>query len=264
MTGSACKTFKSILLFAAALSLAGAANAANLADFPPNETSLSWKAKWAESSAFNSNGGHAFWNLLDEGEGNEIWWFTPEGSGVFDEGPDPTGVAKLTGRIQRRVGGSYVGDVYEVDINFAVLENYTEALADGHNPKLELSSSAYVAPFGTGTGASIDPRTWRYYHLTDGTVTNVSGAGDFFVLAQAPTSLNFVTQVGVGANNKNLNMGLATWFTSKHFNAAGDELGFQDQGDININLTRMVPLPAAAWAGLPVLAGLGALKRRNA
>ena len=228
--------------------------------------SLSWSVTYAESSIYNSSGGHAFWNLEANDGVNERWRFV-NGAGRFDEGlqVDADGRhATLTGEIRKfnLNTNTFFGDTYSVDISFELLKDYDELRAIGGKPKKELHSSAYAI-----NGGPVNVTTWRFYRMdndADNRVTNISGGGDYYDLTHAPTSFFHEAQIGIGANNKNVNMGMSTWYISEHYDAAGNLLGSR-QGDINVNLTPepvlIVPVPAAAWMGLSLLGGLAAVRK---
>ena len=263
LRSSSIKWLQGLAVAATFVAVATTTQAKTLLDLTGSQ-SLSWDVTYAPNSIYNGSGGHAFWNLEANDGVNERWRFF-NGLGRFDEGVQVNGDgrhAHLTGQIRKYNLGTntFFGDTYSVDVRFELLKDLDELLAVGGQPKKELHSSAYVE-----NGGPVDPATWRFYRVdnaADNRVTNLNG-GDYYQLTHAPVDFHYEVQVGQGANNKNLDMGMSVWYISKHYDASGNLLGSR-QGDINVNLTKnptliTVPVPGAAWMGLSLLSVIGVI-----
>ncbi len=126
------------------------------------------------------------------------------------------------------------GTATDADNEFIVTMTLSGYEATSDDPKLELKQSAYVE-----NGGIIDPSTWEYFTSLTGTMVGTSG--DF-----AGTTLTFdrrgpAAQIGVGANGKNQNLGISSWFYAQIDSTTGVlpegfQIGQQLHGDINIDL----------------------------
>ena len=138
---------------------------------------------------YGGSAGHAVWL---PGIGTDFV-FDPDG--VFAEDAS-TGTATINGIIRRLSNPS---------AQFAISGTFTGATTTpgSGSPKLELSSSAYVA-----NGGPVDPSTWSYYTSFSALLT---GQGDYAgaVVNLSPRGPNF--QVGAGASGKNAGYGAAAW-----------------------------------------------------
>ncbi|MEM8960690.1 MAG: SdrD B-like domain-containing protein [Acidobacteriota bacterium] len=178
------------------------------------------------------SGGHSFWL---PGIGKDFV-FLPE-PGIFTESPD--GTARITGSLIRK---SNPNEGFEVDVQIG---GYTTSAPAG-SPKKELRNSAYV-----DNGGPIDPSTWWYYTEVEGTLT---GTGELGGAVVDITRRGPALQVGDGANNKNGNFGLSTWFdyTVTQQPTHGRTLQSSGVGDINIDLGFCVEV-VADWCPAPAL-----------
>lgn len=114
---------------------------------------------------------------------------------------------------------------------FDVSFTYSASTDEG-SPKLELIDSAYSDMSGP-----IDPTTWRYLDEFNGSM--VGRAGDFAGVEIELTPRGPVTQVGNGANGKNVNYGLSNWLTATVTQGtfqSGIATGSTYNGDINIDI----------------------------
>lgn len=168
--------------------------------------------------------------------------------------------------IQSGVGGSFIATVFSethTNSGFSVTLNLSTPFGNATPaPKQELNASAYVE------GGPVDTGTFDYFSFASGTLT---GFGVFeglsFNVTQRPSNGLYPFQIGVGASNKNVELGASGWFfyevaenTSQFVNLT---TGSRFQGDININLSVInVPAPAGILTLLPGLLALGAFRRR--
>ncbi|MDY6804309.1 MAG: PEP-CTERM sorting domain-containing protein [Cyanobacteriota bacterium] len=208
-----------------------------------------WDVGAAVSDGVYNMAGHDHVTWLPHLPGGDSY-FIADGDITFNEYND--GTANLFGSV---VGKNNASEKWDFDVWF---EGASPQAGTG-GPKKELKSSAY-APNGP-----VDTDSWYYYdfHSTKSSVfTGV--AGSFYdgktISIDDVTGGESLVQVGEGANGKNTNMGLSTWF-----NYDGDyKTSGNQHGDFNIDLVE-VPEPAAmSFMGLALL-GLGAsqLKRKN-
>ncbi|MEM8964142.1 MAG: SdrD B-like domain-containing protein [Acidobacteriota bacterium] len=126
----------------------------------------------------------------------EDYVFTP-GAGVFIERAD--GTASLTGTVRNP---SDPADAFLVDIQ---LSGYTTVPEPG-NPYITLDPSAYAV-----NGGPVDTTTWHYYRFFDhAQLTGIDGnAGAIVELSRRGGAW----QMGEGANNHNINFGVASWIS---------------------------------------------------
>jgi hypothetical protein len=108
------------------------------------------------------------------------------------------------------------------------LSGYTTSAPSG-SPKKQLPSSAY-APNGPA-----DPSTWWYYPTWSGTLV---GQGDYAGAVVTVTRKGPSWQVGIGANNKNVNFGASAWFYYNTQSQPSGSIHFPHtgSGDFNIDL----------------------------
>ncbi|NEQ75620.1 MAG: PEP-CTERM sorting domain-containing protein [Okeania sp. SIO2C9] len=209
---------------------------------------------------------HAFWlpGLIGGDEEVLFGTFVWDGPAFFYEYED--GTANLFGSIY-----ALRDDNKKFDVNVWFEGKKEESGSNG--PKKELNGSAY------SNGGPVDTDDWYYYDVVQemSTLTGVSGeyAGKELNLFDV-TNGGYTTQVGIGANGKNINMGLATWFGDhENFTYADSDY---DHSDINIDLVALeaeeggsgilgesIPEPATmSLLSLGLLgSGLGVLKRKN-
>lgn len=142
----------------------------------------------------------------------------------------PDGTAKLTGTL---VNTQDAQDLWCLDVCFSGRVNPGDVGYPpvGGSPKLELDSDSYVANNGP-----IDPDTWHYYTVVDGTMT---GKGDNVGCLIQIERRGPAFQVGDGASGQNHNYGASTWFDAELDCPHAWEAC---TGDINIDLN---PCPRA-------------------
>ncbi|MDJ1182940.1 PEP-CTERM sorting domain-containing protein [Roseofilum casamattae] len=223
----------------------------------------SWDVNAALSEApyHNSNHNHVAWMRNVPGGSD----FVEVGDILFNEFDD--GTARLFGTV---VSEKDANQKWDFNVWF---EGYTEDIKTW-NPdataKKELTGSNGLAY----TSGIVDPSDWWYYtyHSTKESIfTGAIGSaveGESFTIDDI-TNGKHPVQVGKGANGKNTNMGLSTWF--KH---SGDYNSTSGHADFNIDLVARalppkpsvdVPEPATmSFLSLGLLGlGMGALKRKN-
>ena len=183
----------------------------------------------AESSAFNNSGGHALWI---PGVAPDLVFYK---LGKLVEYSD--GTAVLSGEVR---SASRTDRGFKVEVR---MSGRTDVAPTG-SPKLELMSSAY-APSGT-----VDPSAWYYYTSYTATLT---GVGAFEGAVLDVTQRGPAWQLGLGANNKNLEFGGSAWlsFTTVQQPSTGATLPASGEGDFNLSLVCPAPVDdrcvAEAW-----------------
>ncbi len=202
-------------------------------------------AAMRDSSVAPYSGGHAVW-LPGEAGGSR---FVFEGNGLFDlidlDNDNVADEARLHGTVVSLTDASRR---WEVDMWF------TPTTVGSGGPKLELYSSAYVAPFGTG--GPIDPSLWDFYTLDESrsVLTGLSAnTGITHDLEQRPTDGRYPFQTGIGASGKNDNYGMSGWFGTP---------GNGRHWDVNIDLEQ-VPAPGAAVLAVMGLSAVGLRRKKR-
>jgi len=137
------------------------------------------------------------------------------------------GTARLLGVVARR---SEPTERFAVDVE--LLDRVSPGdpnHAPAGSPKQELAAHAYL-----DGGGAVDPRLWRYYETTIGTLTGLDDL-DGAVLQVSRRGPAF--QVGYGANGKNTRYGASGWLDVVVLSHPNDGSTLQgDKGDINIDL----------------------------
>ena len=151
-----------------------------------------------------------------------------ETRGQFIEHSDGSGT--LTGVVQDSSNPS-LRFFLEADFDGLILPGDPGHAPSG-SPKKELGSGSYAA-----NGGPIDPATWRYYTTLNGTLT---GEGDYHGALVSISRRGPAMQVGVGANGKNHDDGVAVWLHVS-IDRQPDNQNFTldpsaTKGDINLNL----------------------------
>jgi hypothetical protein len=162
-----------------------------------------------------SSGGQAFWL---PGISTDLV-FTPDPGSIT---VNSDGSFRMTGTL-KSITDPNKG--FTVDVTFS---GYTTTTPSG-SPKKELQSSAYVE-----NGGPVNPATWIYFTSFSGTLT---GTGTWTGATVALTRTGPAFQVGVGANNKNVNFGGSGWFnwSVTHQPNSGGSLQSSGQGDVNFD-----------------------------
>lgn len=210
-------------------------------------------ASYKATSAVGSGNDHSIWISTGLGAGiGKDFDFDPAGAfTLYDDG-----TAKLKGQIVSQDNAA---------AGFDLVFNYDNEF-DWGNPifKSENGSAATAETF--------------YRNLTDGTLTGTGVlAGLNLSVSRKPADGPYATQIGpsdgnnIGANNKNKNFGMATWFTITllesdcgaicNGNSTIANLNGK-QGDVNIDL-EPVPVPATGLLLVGGLAALSGLRRRK-
>ncbi|MFY7706557.1 MAG: T9SS type A sorting domain-containing protein [Flavobacteriales bacterium] len=139
------------------------------------------------------------------------------GDGSFDQFVD--GTAHLYGTIANNVNPN---QQFVVDFWFENKSNWEEWSALGRSYKDDLNCVT--------SGQNED---WTYYEMVNN-FSSMTGAGDYagdvLYFQHMPINYYFGLQIGQGANNKNCNFGLSTWF---YFNGFMDGNAINGLGDVN-------------------------------
>lgn len=154
------------------------------------------------------------------------------------------GTARLEGTIVQRedyeTNGNNATKKFKLDVLFTNGRGYTA----GQDVKK-----------GVETG---DKKTWRFYDIdvNNSTLTGIGDNVSFGTINIEQADGNFPVQLGWGANDKNSNFGLSTWFRAE--GASGNK-----RSDFNVDLVaRDVPEPTMGLA-LAGLAGARVLRRKK-
>ena len=164
-----------------------------------------------------------------------------DGDATFNEYDD--GTANMFGSI---VAANDTNKTWDFNLWFEATE-----MGSG-GPKTELASGAYV-----NNGGTVDTNTWKYYDFSstkDSVLTADSGvyAGQSLTLSDK-TGGQYPIQMGYGANGKNTEMGLSTWFKGSGSN------GSIGNADINISLVAKSSNSAGTPEPLTILGSAAAL-----
>ena len=170
-----------------------------------------------EVSAYASNG-HVFWMPGMEELGLNRLFMWESGSGDLELFDDNT--ARLTGTI----------------VNTSASDVKFEVAVDFYDPKTWAEWSALGHSYKGGFQAAHDNHTdWTYWEMF-GTLTGSAGsryAGEVLTMTQRPENGPYRSQYGVGANDKDEDFGLSTWFSVS--GALGSHTFTDTRGDINID-----------------------------
>jgi len=166
-------------------------------------------------------------SLHDASHSHSIWINGISENLRFTAAPEAT-------RILPNGNVTVTGKVADGDIRFDVVLSYSGYTATSDSPKLELNPDAYVE-----NGGPIDPSSWEFFSEFNATLTGTSGEWEGVVLSAGLRGP--MAQIGVGANGKNGNFGLANWFDATIESASGElpqgfYLGQVLSGDVNIDL----------------------------
>ncbi|WP_299544164.1 VPLPA-CTERM sorting domain-containing protein [uncultured Roseibium sp.] len=145
---------------------------------------------------------------------------------------------------------------FDVNLNFGNFRNWAQQVA--------ITSAPHAK--GTGNG---DETQWSFMDLLPtSTLTGFNGISAVYNLLMKPQPYGKYTyQYGIGANDKNGDLGLSGWFYTANQNGdPGSPCGSNSTCDFNLKLTP-VPLPAGLAllpVGLAVLAGMRMRRRSEA
>ena len=194
-----------------------------------------------------SNSNHVIWDLGGKSyvtkDVGDLWW------SEYDDG-----TAKLTGQVFGKDDWK-IG--WDVDITFSTTSEGNKG------PKKELKDKAYK------DDSPVDVSKWVYYAFEENkleqfkwTKMGKDYTGLTAVLSDK-TNGGYPAQVGIGANGKNINYGMSTWFKADLYK--DDEYWKTDwHGDINVDFKpKDVPTPAAGLAWLLTSGAAIARKRKE-
>lgn len=195
-------------------------------------------------------GGHVIFNLLGESHinspGTDLFW------DIYDDGS-----AHFHGQVVQRDNAA---NGWTLDLRF------TELPGPGtEGPKIELIDEALVE-----NGGPVDPATWVYYAYGANTLTGFGrNAGTVLTIGDV-TQGAFPLQVGYGANGKNVNFGMSSWFAAADVSTG---VIVDEFADFNVDLTPVVkpsdnlpdsvPTPATGLAWLVTSGAAIARKRKE-
>jgi hypothetical protein len=198
---------------------------------PPVTTNSGRCILEAVSDIYNPGGSdHAVW--MPGISTNLIFSPTP---GSWTENPD--GSATLTGTLRSRTN---YGCGFIVNVN---LSGKTTTPPPG-SPKKDHDAGVYV-----DHGGPVDPTTWHYYPNFTGTLTGFGNCWTGAVLMITRTGPAW--QVGVGANGKNVRLGISAWFNWMVVNQRLNGPALPDgkdpkHGDFNLDIVVCPPCPTCA------------------
>ena len=185
----------------------------------------------AVSDNYNPNGSdHAVW--MPGISTNLIFMPTP---GSWTENPD--GTATLRGVVRSRTNYNCG---FNININ---LSGKTTTPPPG-SPKKDHDPDVYI-----DRGGPVDPSSWCYYPNFTGTLTGFGNCWTGAVLMLTRTGPAW--QVGVGANGKNVRLGISAWFNWMVINQRLNGPALPDgkdpkHGDFNLDLVVCPPCPSCA------------------
>lgn len=165
-------------------------------------------------NVFDYNGSRTFY-LPGLAHGNEPYWTFSNGKLV----EYANGTAKLTGHLTNNLYGSK-----QFDCEF-YFENRSDWSSWSAQSKTWKGSSSIVGN---------DYKTWTYYDFDDTKTSKLIGtnyySGTTLICTQKPANQTMGLQIGRGANDKDGDFGMSTWF---YFSGGG----FNGSGDINADAT---------------------------
>jgi hypothetical protein len=193
---------------------------------------------WAATTSYNATSAAADPTLTSHSGGHSIWIGGFAGKLGFDPGAKLTlndnNSATHSDDVWNLFGVIRKGNIaFDVNFTFSGIENYASAAGHLGTPKLDMYSSAYVAPFGTG--GPVDPSIWLYAEVLTGTLTGLAGSVYDGAVLQA-SMRGPHGQFGYGANGKNLNLGFSNWMDLTLTTQACSgclQLASQYVGDVN-------------------------------
>lgn len=191
-----------------------------------------WLADEAKSDGVyhRANHEHAFWlpNLI---RGGQFFW---EDNTVPVLIEYDNGTANLLGSIYAKNDSN---KKFDVDVWFTTPQPNVR-------PKKELNGSAYSNP--VNPNRPVNTNDWWFYEVDSNRSTLTGVAGTFYdgdTLNLAEYSSTYSAQLGIGANGKNTNMSLSSWF------GYTGSLASRGHSDINIDLEILTPRPLEAQTG---------------
>ncbi|MGD1850742.1 MAG: PEP-CTERM sorting domain-containing protein [Cyanophyceae cyanobacterium] len=212
----------------------------------------------------DGSNGHAFWmkDLKNSGLASDRHFVFKDGPGTFTVN-ETDGTARFTGTI---VNVKAADEIWDFDIEMAEMgTNPTSLKKAGLAPKIAGNSSAENAY-----------AAWDFYDFVPGNIS-MTGRGVYegssLSLRQKMTSLGI--QVGEGANDKNTDLGMSSWFyangTVKYdkdrsgtVEASEVHAVTNSYGDINVKMeTKAVPEPMSLLGLGAAALGMVSLKRKQ-
>lgn len=217
-----------------------------------------------DAVSYNGNitSGHSLWfkgGVMSSTDNH--YHFVP--GGIFQTDESTTGT--LSGKIYSQVD---LDSGSATPAGFDVLFNYNDQF-------VKSDGSSFTPVFKAEATNPLPPPNDPYYlFLSGGTLSGFGAlAGLEMTVSEKGSFNNWATQIGLNANAKDNDYGMANWFmttvTSLCTGCGADYTNRLDgkQGDVNVDLTGArltdVPLPAAGWLLIAGLGGLAAAGRRK-
>ncbi|HRE88610.1 MAG TPA: hypothetical protein PK095_05665 [Myxococcota bacterium] len=188
-----------------------------------NNACLEWDvepvAAWTLSNFDGGLGEHGFW-LPGFNGGNGVTYMTLQPDTKLAWWDDGSAMIAGTAVVTASAGNIGLGDRYTVEMYFAYR---------GQGPAGEGGGGPKMSPLVEYE----DTLGWHYFDLTSGFLFGLDDLSDFVTFEQYPADSMMPFQLGVGANDKTLDFGAATWLTFDRSYAGGVSAGV---GDLNADL----------------------------
>ena len=188
-----------------------------------NNACLDWEvepvAAWTLTNFDGGDGEHGFW-LPGFNGGNGVTYMTLQSDTKLAWWDDGSAMITGTAVVTASAGNVGLGDSYGVEMYFTYR---------GQGPAGEGSGGPKMSPLVEYE----DTLGWHYFDLTSGFLFGIDDTSDFVTFEQYPADSMMPFQLGLGANDKTLDLGAATWLSFDRSFAGGASAGV---GDLNADL----------------------------